>query len=67
MADPAVQAIGSLFDGGKSSAFNNGGMLMAKAFRRSHSEFKRRHIKPILQLKPLNVPCGEILEIRRNS
>lgn len=34
------------------------GRMQAKAFRRSHSEFKRRRIREVLQLLPSEVPCG---------
>lgn len=42
-------------------ADNNGGRLQAEAFRKNHPEFKGRKIRSILQLRPSEVPCGEIL------
>lgn len=42
---------------------NNTGKMQIKAFRKSHPEFKGRRIKEVLQLMPLAVPCGEIIEL----
>ena len=38
------------------------GMTDAKAFRKTHSQFKYRRIKAILQALPDGIPLGEILE-----
>jgi hypothetical protein len=43
--------------------FTDAGLMQIRAFRRSHPQFKRRHIKQVLQLKPYEVPCGEIMEV----
>lgn len=42
---------------------NNAGLMQAKAFRRSHPEFKGRRIQQVLQMNPSEVPCGVILEL----
>ena len=38
------------------------GLMQAKAFRRAHAEYFRRHIREVLQLKPSDVPCGVPVE-----
>ena len=38
------------------------GRMQAVAFRRSHAEFKRKHIREVLQLMPTQVQCGVIVE-----
>lgn len=42
---------------------NNTGQLQARAFRRSHPEFKRRKLRRVLQAWPEQVPCGVILPL----
>lgn len=39
------------------------GEMQARAFRRSHTEFRRRKLRRVLQLMPSRVPCGEKLEL----
>lgn len=39
------------------------GMMLAKLFRKTQPAFKGRRIRPVLQLKPSDVPFGEIMEI----
>lgn len=39
---------------------NQTGLMQAKAFRRSHPQFKRRRIRKIIQAYPLRVECGTI-------
>ena len=44
---------------------SHAGKLQIKAFRLSHSEFKGRHIRAILQLMPDDMPCGIIYKLNQ--
>lgn len=39
--------------------FSAEGLKQAQQFRRDNPEFKRRHIRDVLQLLPSEVPLGE--------
>jgi len=44
-------------------ADSEAGLVLARIFRKTQPAFKRRRIKPVLQLKPSEVRLGEIMEI----
>lgn len=39
---------------------NSTGLMQARAFRRSHPEFKRRRIRAVIQAFPTKIACGVI-------
>lgn len=46
--------------------FTNAGLMQARAFRKSHPEFARKHIREVLQMLPSTVQCGVVYEWTRS-